>query len=294
MNQYTIIKPLADALFGQVHLAKTKTGKHVAIKQMNLFWMKSQREQWNQQPIHENGFQETMIYRLFQKHRPTNILTLHQQIKTKCDWYLVFDYCSGGELFDKVGTFESEAVIQRYFSQIVNGVQFMHAQGYAHRDLSLENVLIDEMDQCQLCDFGLATSVNKYSNQRVGKHFYMAPEVYEEKRYHPGSADMWSLGIVLFILLTSRPLAEIPCPDDPHFKYLQVCGVRALLREFSLKTWSPEVIDVLERLLVVNPKHRMTMAELRKHPWILQHLIINKANPFRGLHKLWRKVTRVA
>ena len=97
----------------------------------------------------------------------------------------------------------------------------MHKNGYAHRDLSPENVLIDSQGNCKICDFGLVAASEVPTTGTVGKLFYMAPEVYaaDRRSYVPKMADMWSLGALLFVMSTGIPLVDKPSVEDSKFQF---------------------------------------------------------------------------
>ncbi|GLE10938.1 hypothetical protein PINS_up023210 [Pythium insidiosum] len=102
----------------------------------------------------------------------------------------------------------------------------MHSNGFAHRDLSLENVLVTDDNTCKVCDFGLAAVADQPSNETVGKMFYMAPEVLSGSSYDPKKADVWSLGVMLFIMLFGAPPVESAAPTDARFKIISTKGIR--------------------------------------------------------------------
>lgn len=160
----------------------------------------------------------------------------------------------------------------------------MKQNGLAHRDISLENVLLDAEGVCHVCDFGLATQHGKpLAPGRVGKAWYMAPEVFAAKEpYDPLAADMWSLGVLLAIMLAGAPLVEahergpaVPRPEPRR-------GVRKLRRVFPRKlsevTW-----DLLEKLLSMDPRKRPTLEQVVEHPFLtsdLHHHTPNYSNCF--------------
>ncbi|KAG6612200.1 serine/threonine protein kinase [Phytophthora cinnamomi] len=104
----------------------------------------------------------------------------------------------------------------RLCRQVTLGLHFLHSNGIAHRDVSLENVLL-RGGVCKLSDFGLATDAERMCAEVVGKANYMAPEVVAGEAYAPVAADMWSLGIVLFIMLTGSPLWYARVPAEQEF-----------------------------------------------------------------------------
>ncbi|GMF20580.1 unnamed protein product [Phytophthora fragariaefolia] len=192
---------------------------------------------------------------------------------------LVLKFCEQGELLDVLNAKRAAGVAAdapRYFAQILRGAAFLHANDIAHRDLSLENVLVDKHDCCQITDFGLAAlNADSIAVKPVGKLRYMAPEVstalvYEDalsSEYDPKAADVWALGVMLYAMLAARyPFAE-PLRRDSRFRLLEDFGVDYLLEKDEVDVSEREdVVDLLRKLLVVDPAKRATLAELVSHP----------------------------
>lgn len=128
--------------------------------------------------------------------------------------YIVLEYCEGGDLFEVIRRAKSltEDRIKNIFWQALEAVCCFHAQDVGHRDLKPENILIGKNRDIKIGDFGLATkhSPHVYSNTKCGSSSYIAPEVANSEPYSPTSADVWSLGITLYVCLTS----SMPC-DTP-------------------------------------------------------------------------------
>ena len=134
---------------------------------------------------------------------------------------------SGGELFDYVantGPFQ-EPVCKYYFKQILQGVHYIHSKGFAHRDLKVENILLDCNYDIKIVDFGFAcplegrdgTGTNR---TRVGTLGYMAPEIMAKKPYQGQDADLFALGVILFILYSGHPPFTLANEEDSHYKFL--------------------------------------------------------------------------
>uniref|UniRef100_A0AAV1U6Y9 Protein kinase domain-containing protein n=1 Tax=Peronospora matthiolae TaxID=2874970 RepID=A0AAV1U6Y9_9STRA len=180
-----------------------------------------------------------------------------------------------------------ETVAHKYLVDVLSGLRFLHSHGIAHRDVSLENILL--RNGCAvLADFGLCvpelssvstSSLSRtswshqttagafYCDETVGKDYYMAPEIVARKRYDPRRADIWATGIAFFILLTSSPPFERADPLDPGFRYVAKCGIQAVFTAWGLDQDVSEAMqDLLTRMLCVNPEERITMAEIWQHP----------------------------
>ncbi|EQC42378.1 CAMK/CAMKL protein kinase [Saprolegnia diclina VS20] len=279
MDAYTLVEKVADAIYGQVLLCKENaTGRLVVIKQTNLAAMRAKRACTTQRKVAEDGEMEKTVYTaLSARGGHTNVLSLLDSFDNETHSHLVFDHCKFGELYNVlVDAPESRFGLrdaQAYFRQIVRGVSFLHASGYAHRDLSLENVLVDAKKQCRVMDFGLAVPIAPTRHECVGKLFYMAPEVYQGVAYQPLLADMWSLGILLYIMLTGAPPIESTSVDDERYRVLHTSGIRALVKVWHLGGYfSPDALDVVDGLLQVNPVKRMTTHSLLHHPFLQKEL----------------------
>lgn len=180
---------------------------------------------------------------------------------------LVMEHCAHGDLFTYLEKQPDRRVSERealrLFQQAALGVQFLHANGIAHRDLSLENLLLaGDARELKICDFGLSTSTDAVCSERVGKFNYMGPEVVRSDQYDPVRADIWSLGVVLFILLTGSPLCEVAEPSDPAYDALQHVGVVGILRHWDLEhLYSRETVELLTQLLQLDPLKRIASVE---------------------------------
>ncbi|TMW58183.1 hypothetical protein Poli38472_011771 [Pythium oligandrum] len=182
------------------------------------------------------------------------------------DLFLVMEYCSNGDLFELLQRQDEsrfdEATALYFFRQIVEGLDHIHRLGVAHRDVSLENVLLDAQWQVKLCDFALSTSTNRECTECVGKLHYMAPEVLIGRGYDPVKADVWSLGIMLFIMVTGSPLFHIAAPSDPAWNAVQRVGVLGILTKWGLSDqYSPLLIDLLTEMLRISPTQRLPNLE---------------------------------
>lgn len=278
LEQYVIQKRIAAALFGDVLLCShTPTGDLVAVKRVLLSAAAAQRTLATDKKVRENVALERALYRHLQTRNGgrghANVLRLREEIEFDGYLYLVFDYCERGELYEIVSASTDgklpQPTTRKYMHQIAQGVQFVHQSGYAHRDLSLENVLVTKDDVCQVCDLGLAASASKVSKETVGKLFYMAPEVLAGVRYDPTKADVWSLGVMLFIMLIGAPPVESAATSDARFRLITSQGVRNLIDRWGLTSSLPATaIDLLAGMLEVDPTQRFTIDMVVNHPFL--------------------------
>ncbi|GMF33133.1 unnamed protein product [Phytophthora lilii] len=171
-----------------------------------------------------------------------------------------------------------ESVAHGYLVDVLAGLRFLHSHGIAHRDVSLENILLRD-GRAVIADFGLCVQASSASSptggssagfhceETVGKNYYMAPEIVARERYDPRRADIWSAGIAFFILLTSSPPFERADPSDPGFRYVAKRGIKAVFTAWGLgQEVSEPMQDLLARMLSVDPEERITMEEIWRHP----------------------------
>jgi len=186
--------------------------------------------------------------------------------------FIFLEYASGGELFDRiepdVGMPQIEA--QKFFKQLVSGVEYLHNRGIAHRDLKPENLLLDANDNLKISDFGMAT-VFRYQgkerllDKRCGTLPYIAPEVLCRK-YQAEPADIWSCGVVLVTMLAGELPWDKPTPDCPQYGAWKECQITRL-------PWTKIdtlALSLLRKLLMPIPSKRYTIAQIKNHQWFLK------------------------
>lgn len=273
LQQYEAIETLAPALFGQVLRCRdAASGASVAVKRMELAWAAQRRAKDSDRVVEEDVFTEMQV------HLRVRALGGHPHVLPALDCavedgvaFLVTKLCARGELLTVLNAQRatlSTPQLMRYFRQVVRGAAFLHANGIAHRDLSLENVLVDDDDCCQITDFGLATFATPLDPRPVGKILYMAPEacIVGGAPFDPAKADVWALGVMLFAMIAGQyPFAE-PQRRDARFRLLADLGLDYLLAKCDVDTRGKEaIVDLLRQLLVVDPAQRPTLAALLHH-----------------------------
>lgn len=279
MEQYDVLAPIAAALFGRVDLCRHRaSGAVVAVKRMELSFAGRRRAKDTNAAVHED------VYAELSANLKVQALGGHRFVLPMTDCFvdreavhLVLAHCPRGELLTVVNATRAGTTAPldtrcalRYFKQVLLAAAFLHANGIAHRDLSLENVLVDERGDCQVCDFGLATSAASVPATPVGKVHYMAPEACAtpetEAQYDPIAADVWSLGVMLFAMLAGRYPFREPMRRDDHFRLLEDFGVAYLLAKLDVDTDSaPGLADLLAQCFVVDPSARPSAATLLQH-----------------------------
>ncbi|KAI0241367.1 Protein kinase [Massospora cicadina] len=190
---------------------------------------------------------------------------LYEVITTPTDIIMVIEY-AGRELFDFIvnNGKMAETSARRFFQQIICAVEYCHRHKIVHRDLKPENLLLDPFDNVKIADFGLSNimSDGDFLKTSCGSPNYAAPEVIGGKLYAGPEVDVWSCGVILYVMLCGR----LPFDDEyiPHLFKKITEGI------FSLPTYlSNDARHLLSSMLVVDPLQRMTIQEVRQHPWFL-------------------------
>ncbi|DAZ96260.1 TPA: hypothetical protein N0F65_012563 [Lagenidium giganteum] len=262
-----------EALYGDVWLCEdVRHGNRlVAVKQINI--MEARRALHVDRHMDNPADEKRAIQRLRQAGLHNNILEFHDEFLENGCLHIVMEYCDGGDLLDVLHSMPDrrfrESVALHYFRQVAAGVHFLHSHGIAHRDLSLENVLLRQ-NVAKLCDFGLSTSTDRVCHEPVGKAYYMAPEVVGKLPYDPAAADIWSLGIMLFIMLSGSPLAPCASTMDKTFLAFQAFGVKKILEAWGLRgAVSDGVTRLLEGMLQIDPAKRVNIEDVLFHPVVV-------------------------
>ncbi|XP_076904982.1 CBL-interacting protein kinase 5-like isoform X2 [Bidens hawaiensis] len=257
MQRYELGKLLGHGTFAKVYHARNlKTNQSVAVKIID------------KGKIMEAGLmnqikREISVMRLV-KH--PNVVQLYEVMANKTNIYFAMEYIKGGELFDKVakGRLKEDAA-RKYFQQLISAIDFCHSRGVCHRDLKPENLLIDESGKLKISDFGLS-AVSESRRQdgllhtMCGTPAYVAPEVINTKGYDGVKADIWSCGVILFVLLA----AYLPFYDANLMNMYKKISKGS----FKCPQWfSPEVKGLLFRILDTNPNTRITAPEIMQHSW---------------------------
>lgn len=257
MHRYEIGKLLGQGTFAKVyHGRNLKTNQSVAVKVID-------KEQVLKVGLIDQIKREISVMRLV-KH--PYVVGLYEVMASKSKIYFAMEYVKGGELFNKVskGRLKEDAA-RKYFQQLVAAVDFCHSRGVYHRDLKPENLLLDESGNLKVTDFGLSALCESRRQDGLlhttcGTPAYVAPEVINKKGYDGEKADIWSCGVILFVLLA----AYLPFHDNNLMEmYKKICK-----GDFKCPQWfSPEVKKLLSKILDPNPSTRMTLAKLMENPW---------------------------
>ncbi|XP_010452877.1 PREDICTED: serine/threonine-protein kinase SRK2G [Camelina sativa] len=264
MDKYDVVKDLGSGNFGVARLLRHKDTKElVAMKYIE-----------RGRKIDENVAREIINHRSL-KH--PNIIRFKEVILTPTHLAIVMEYASGGELFDRIctaGRF-SEAEARYFFQQLICGVDYCHSLQICHRDLKLENTLLDGSPAplLKICDFGYSKSSILHSRPKstVGTPAYIAPEVLSRREYDGKHADVWSCGVTLYVMLVGAyPFED---PNDP--KNFRKTIQRIMAVQYKIPDYvhiSQECKHLLSRIFVTNSAKRITLKEIKNHPWYLKNL----------------------
>jgi len=258
MGRYELGRLLGQGTFAKVYYARNlKTGESVAIKVMA-------KEKILKVGMIEQIKREVSVMRLV---RHPNIVRLYEVMASKTKIYFVMEYVKGGELFNRVadkGKLKEEEA-RKYFQQLISAVDFCHSRGVYHRDLKPENLLLDDNGVVKVSDFGLSALPEQFRQDGLlhtacGTPAYVAPEVITKKGYDGATADIWSCGVILFVLMAGY----LPFQDAN----LMVMYKKIYKGDYKCPPWfSSEVRRLVLRLLDPNPRTRITVPQLMEVPW---------------------------
>ncbi|KAA3482394.1 serine/threonine-protein kinase SRK2E isoform X1 [Gossypium australe] len=258
-DRYELVKDIGSGNFGVARLMRDKqTEELVAVKYI------------------ERG-EKTKALNTARSKSWQCLSSSRKVILTPTHLAIVMEYASGGELFERIcnaGRF-SEDEARFFFQQLISGVSYCHAMQVCHRDLKLENTLLDgsPAPRLKICDFGYSKSSVLHSQPKstVGTPAYIAPEVLLKKEYDGKIADVWSCGVTLYVMLVGAyPFED---PEDP--KNFHKTIHRILNVQYSIPDYvhiSPECRHLISRIFVADPSKRISIPEIRNHEWFLKNL----------------------
>ncbi|CAM4669155.1 unnamed protein product [Leuciscus chuanchicus] len=252
---YRLLKTIGKGNFAKVKLAKhVLTGKEVAVKIID-------KTQLNSSSL-QKLFREVRIMKVLNH---PNIVKLFEVIETEKTLYLVMEYASGGEVFDYLVAHgrmkEKEA--RAKFRQIVSAVQYCHQKCIVHRDLKAENLLLDADMNIKIADFGFSNefTLGNKLDTFCGSPPYAAPELFQGKKYDGPEVDVWSLGVILYTLVSG----SLPF-DGQNLKELRERVLRGKYRiPFYMST---DCENLLKKFLILNPTKRGSLEQIMKDRWM--------------------------
>lgn len=259
IGQYVLRNTIGHGSFGKVKLATHKlTGHEVAMKFMS-------RKKIVNMELAGRVKREIQYLKVL---RHPHIIKLYEVLTTPRDIIMVMEYAKD-ELFNYIvenGKLSSDEA-RKFFQQIISAVEFCHRHQIVHRDLKPENILLDKNLNVKITDFGLSNYVNDgdFLKTSCGSPNYAAPEVISGKLYAGPEVDVWSCGVMLYVMVCGT----LPFDDD----YIPSLFKKINEGRFTIPPFVPnDVRELLEGMLRVNPAERLTMSQIRQHSWFQENL----------------------
>jgi carbon catabolite-derepressing protein kinase len=259
LGQYKIVKTLGEGSFGKVKLAVHEVSQQqVALKIIS-------RRKLVTRDMAGRIEREIQYLQLL---RHPHIIKLYTVITTPSEIIMVLEY-AGKELFDYIVTHGKLAENQgrKFFQQIVCAVEYCHRHKIVHRDLKPENLLLDDQLNVKIADFGLSNIMTdgNFLKTSCGSPNYAAPEVISGKLYAGPEVDVWSCGVILYVLLCGR----LPFDDE----YIPALFKKIAQGNYSVPNYlSQGAVRLIKSMLQVNPVHRISIQEIRQDPWFTKDL----------------------
>ncbi|KAH7276839.1 hypothetical protein KP509_39G024200 [Ceratopteris richardii] len=258
VGKYELGRTLGEGTFAKVKSARnTVTGEDVAIKIIN-------KEKILKHKMVKQIKREISTMKLI-KH--PNVVQLYEVMASKTNIYIVLEFVTGGELFDKIfrqGKLKEDEA-RKYFQQLINAVDYCHSRQVYHRDLKPENLLLDAEENLKVSDFGLSALPQQFREDGLlhttcGTPNYVAPEVLNDKGYQGATADLWSCGVILYVLMAGY------LPFDEQ--NLMTLYKKIHKADFTCPAWfSSGARKLISRILEPNPQKRITIREILENDW---------------------------
>ena len=262
-NKYKIIKVIGKGTYGIVYLAENIfTKEKIAMKKI---------PKTSEDLLTDNEIMDEI--EILKRLDHPDIVKINEFYNTNDNYYIINEYCPGGELYDIITDDLNETEIAVIFKQLFSGLAYLHSNNIIHRDLKLENILIFDMEYSEhkeklydikIIDFGTAKIFDKNKKEIaiVGSSYYIAPEVLSKK--YSKECDMWSAGVILYMFITGHP------PFDGATDRLVMESVKKGKFPQNDEKWnnsSPQVRDLIKKLLVIEPEKRLTAIDALNHEW---------------------------
>ncbi|KAK4654783.1 Serine/threonine-protein kinase [Podospora pseudocomata] len=271
-GNYTFIKTIGQGSMGKVKLAKKEvTGELVACKIIERVTpddgrqSREEREKADAAREDRNAREAAIVSLLNHQY----ICGLRDNLRTRWHWYMLFEYVNGGQMLDYIISHGKlkEKQARKFARQIASAVDYCHRNSIVHRDLKIENILISKTGDIKIIDFGLSNLFSPDEDRKLktycGSLYFAAPELLQAKPYTGPEVDVWSFGVVLFVLVCGK----VPFDDQ----YMPALHQKIKKGAVDYPSWlSSECKHLISRMLVTDPRQRATMHEVMNHPWMLK------------------------
>ncbi|XP_022144940.1 CBL-interacting serine/threonine-protein kinase 24 isoform X1 [Momordica charantia] len=262
VGKYEVGRTVGEGTFAKVKFARnTETGESVAMKVLAKSSILKHK-------MVEQIKREISIMKIV---RHPHIVRLLEVLASQTKIYIILEFVTGGELYDTIVLQKKlpEMESRRYFQQLVDAVAHCHSKGVYHRDLKPENLLLDADGNLKVSDFGLSALSQQgieLLHTTCGTPNYVAPEVLGGQGYDGAAADIWSCGVILFVLMAGYlPFSETDLPT--LYKKINAA-------EYSCPYWfSSGAKSLIQKILDPNPTNRIRIEEIRKDPWFRRNYI---------------------
>ncbi|NXP02247.1 NUAK2 kinase, partial [Thinocorus orbignyianus] len=253
-HRYEFLETLGKGTYGKVKKARERSGKLVAIKSIRKDKIKDEQDL-----VHIRREIEIMS----SLNHP-HIIAVHEVFENSSKIVIVMEYASKGDLYDYISERQrlTEQEARHFFRQVVSAVYYCHKNGIVHRDLKLENILLDANGNIKIADFGLS---NVYQQDKLlqtycGSPLYASPEIINGKPYKGPEVDSWSLGVLLYILVHGT------MPFDGHDYKTLVKQITS--GDYREPTKLSDACGLIRWMLMVNPERRATIEDIATHWWV--------------------------
>lgn len=256
LDYYKFVRLIGKGAFGKVTLGIHKlTGKYVAIKTIDKCYMKDEISR-------KKVFQEVYILK---KIRHANVIRLLEVFEGPKHMLIVMEYAGGGDLLKYIKTKGplKEPEARTLFRQIIYGIGHIHSRHILHRDIKLDNILLDVEGGVKICDFGVSKLASKAETikEQCGTPAYIAPEVINDEGYNGFYIDHWSLGVLLYAMIC----ADVPFKAQNMKELLEVITTTPVPFNCPI---SENAKDLILGLLKIDPCKRLSIPEILSHPWM--------------------------
>ena len=267
MKFYKYGRLLGKGAFGKVNLSlHTLTGRLVAIKSINKTKIINERQKTKIQL-------ETSIMKTLSS--SNYIVKIYETFQTEKHFCIVMEYICAGDLLSYIRKRSklNEQIAKFIFKQIILSLQYIHSQNIVHRDIKLDNILIDLNNNIKICDFGVSKkiSLNDKMYEQCGTPAYIAPEILKNKGYEGFSVDIWSAGVVLYAMLSGTVPFKGNNLNELHDLIMK--GKFNIINDIS-----NDAKHLIKNLLEIEPKKRISIQNILNHPWLVNVDVVNTKN----------------